>query len=123
MIEGVLGFPAKLQPRALPYRNCFEKAQVKIVCPAGEQSVASHRRSVGRSSPLHPINVGRVDARIDVRIAVASWASLRFCGQDGAAVWRRLLIADVRTVHLSPAILIAIRAIDNRVRRSRLECR
>src|SRR5205809_2199200 len=70
VVQGIEGFPAKLQPPLLSDREGLGQGQVKVVDPARHECVPAYRERIRESSPLDPMDVSRVDAQTGIRVAI-----------------------------------------------------
>src|SRR5262245_54848962 len=113
MVQGIEGFPSKLQPSLLSDLEGFGKGHIKVVDTAGHECVPTYRGSIRQTKArLHPVNVSRGDAQTSIRIAVSG------CAKPGAGRWRSnraasegcARIADVGTVSFE-AVVVAVEAV------------
>src|SRR5262249_16175462 len=110
MVQGIEGFPSKLQPFLLSYLHGFRKAQIKVVDTAGHECVPAYCGSISirqTKARLHPVNVSRGDAQTSIFIAVSGCARPR-TGKwrlDRTAVDGCPRIANVGTVIDEPVVI------------------
>src|SRR5204862_6482768 len=71
VVQGIEGFPAKLQPPLLSDRGGLGPGQAKVVDPARHECVPAYRERGSESSPLDPLEASRGGAQTGIRAPIS----------------------------------------------------